>query len=59
MNNSKNGISSLSMAMVLAIFGPISGCQPKSDLDFLPMAVGATWEYRMEISEAGRCRWLA
>ena len=48
------GVKGLFIVMGLAMVVSLSGCHSKSELDYLPMVVGATWEYRMETLEEGR-----
>jgi hypothetical protein len=38
------------MALLLGVH-LFSGCGPKASPDYLPMAVGATWEHRVEMTE--------
>jgi hypothetical protein len=44
----------LFIVLGLAILVPLSGCHSKSELGYVPLVVGATWEYRTEAIEEGR-----
>jgi hypothetical protein len=47
----ETGVKCLLGIMGLLSLPLLSGCHPQGELDYVPMAVGATWEYRMETSE--------